>query len=206
MRALLLIDIQNDFLPGGALAVGEGNQVVPVANKLIAKLPVELVIATKDWHPPEHGSFAKQHGKSPFEMGELSGLPQTMWPEHCVQDTPGAELAKELQDKNINRIFTKGIDHTVDSYSAFYDNAKRNSTGLGEWLKEQSITELFILGLATDYCVKFSVLDALALGFKVNVVADGCRAVDPNAGQQALKEMVSAGANIITSQGLVGII
>jgi len=204
MKALLLIDIQNDFLPGGALAVGEGDQVVPVANKLISNLPVELVLATKDWHPPEHGSFAKQHGKNPFEMGELTGLPQLMWPDHCVQETPGAELAKDLQHQNINRTFTKGLDTTVDSYSAFYDNAKRNSTGLGEWLKEQGINELFILGLATDYCVKFSVLDALSLGFKVNVVADGCRAVDIKGGVQALKEMSAAGANIVTSTDLLG--
>jgi len=197
MKALLLVDIQNDFLPGGSLAVNEGDLIIPVANELMAPRVTDLVVATQDWHPHGHGSFASANGKNPFEMGELSGLPQVMWPDHCVQHTFGAQLADELKEEKIHKTFVKGTDPTVDSYSAFYDNAKRNSTGLGEWLKKQGVTELIVLGLATDYCVKFSVLDALELGFKVKLVVDGCRAVDPVAGERAIKDMEEAGAELI---------
>jgi nicotinamidase/pyrazinamidase len=195
MKALLLIDIQNDFLPGGALAVNEGDQVIPVAHDLLNHVDFDQIVATQDWHPANHGSFASQHDKNPFEMGELDGLPQIMWPDHCVQNTLGSELA--ITDLPINKIFTKGTDPSVDSYSAFFDNAKRNSTGLGEWLNQQGITELYVMGLATDYCVKFSVLDALNLGFKVNVVVNGCRAVNPEDGKSAFKEMETAGATLL---------
>ena len=195
MKALLLIDLQNDFLPDGSLPIRNGDEVISVANRLMEAGDYDLIVATQDWHPQNHGSFASQHeGKNPFDMGELDGLPQVMWPDHCVQNTYGAQLASALNTEPIDQICTKGQDQNVDSYSAFYDNAKRNSTRLGDWLKERKIDELHVMGLATDYCVKFSVLDALALGFKVQVITDGCRAAAPDTGKQAQQEMLEAGA------------
>src|SRR5205807_6303994 len=154
MKALILVDIQNDFLPGGALAVPEGDSVIPVANKLQSAFP--LVVATQDWHPANHGSFAANHrGRKPLEQIELNGLPQTLWPVHCVQGTRGAELAATLEHKRIAKIFLKGTDAGIDSYSGLFDNGHRKSTGLGEWLKAKGVTEVFACGLATDYCIKF---------------------------------------------------
>ncbi len=200
MRALLLIDLQYDFCPGGALAVANGHETIPVANRLMPKF--SKIIATQDWHPKEHGSFAvNNQGKQPYELGELAGLPQVMWPAHCVQGTRGAELHDRLDRNLITEVFRKGTDPAIDSYSGFYDNGHRKSTGLGDWLKAHDIDELHILGLATDYCVKFTALDALTLGFKVNVVAEGCRGVNINAddSEKAIAEMRAAGASIIES-------
>ena len=200
MQALILVDIQNDFLPGGALAVPAGDEVVPVANRLMECFP--LVVATQDWHPPNHGSFASQHpGRKPGERIELNGLPQTLWPDHCVQGTRGAEFAPGLAMDRVHRIFQKGSDCDVDSYSGFFDNTRFRSTGLGEFLRERGATELAIAGLATDCCVKFSVLDAIQLGFRVRVVEDGCRGVDlqPGDSARALQEMRDAGARVVTS-------
>src|SRR6185295_673667 len=152
MKALILVDIQNDFLPGGALAVLDGDKVIPIANKLQAAFP--LVVATQDWHPANHGSFAASHpGKNVFEQIDLDGLPQTLWPVHCVQNTAGAALAPGLKPDQIAKIFQKGTDPGIDSYSGFFDNGHRKSTGLGDFLKSQKVTEVFIAGLATDYCV-----------------------------------------------------
>ena len=159
MTCLILVDIQNDFLPGGALAVPDGDAVIPVANKLQGAFP--LVVATQDWHPANHGSFAASHpGKKVFEQIDLNGLPQTLWPVHCVQGTRGAELATGLNRDRITNIFQMGTDAGIDSYSGLFDNGHRRSTGLGEWLKAQAVTEVFVCGLATDYCVKFTALDA----------------------------------------------
>src|SRR5512138_3516180 len=155
MRALLLTDLQNDFLPGGALGVPDGDAVVPVANKIQKCFP--LVVASQDWHPPNHGSFAVNHpGKKEYDQIDLNGLRQTLWPVHCVQHTHGAELAAEVDRACIARIFQKGTDPGIDSYSTFYDNAHRRATGLGDWLQSQGVTEVYLCGLATDYCVKFS--------------------------------------------------
>lgn len=206
MRALILVDIQNDFLPGGALGVPDGDAVVPVANALLARLRVEHVVATQDLHPPRHGSFASSHpGRRPFEQGALGGQPQVLWPDHCVAGTAGAELAPGLDRARIGRIFPKGTDPTVDSYSGFYDNDRRRSTGLGDWLRGQGVDELLILGLATDYCVKATALDALRLGFGVTVVEDGCRAVEmrPGDGARALAELREAGARVRSSAELL---
>src|SRR5690349_8205042 len=149
MRTIILVDIQNDFLPGGALAVSEGDGIIPVVNKLQSAF--DLVVATQDWHPAHHGSFSKNHaGKKPFDQIELNGLPQTLWPVHCVQNTPGAALADTLDQRLIDRIFQKGTDPGIDSYSGFFDNGHRKSTGLGEWLKEKGVKEVFVCGLATD--------------------------------------------------------
>jgi nicotinamidase/pyrazinamidase len=202
MRALLLIDLQYDFCPGGALAVARGDETIPVANRLMPKF--STIIATQDWHPKEHGSFATNNGKQPYDLGELAGLPQVMWPAHCVQNTRGAELHHELDRNLITEVFRKGTDPAIDSYSGFFDNGHRRSTGLGDWLKQRDVSELCILGLATDYCVKFTALDALKLGFEVTVVADGCRGVNISAddSEKAIAQMRGAGAKIAASHAV----
>lgn len=200
MKALILVDLQNDFCAGGALEVAEGNQVIPIANSLLSQF--DLVIATQDWHPANHGSFAAMHPwRKPGAVIELNGLPQVLWPIHCVQESFGAEFVKELDATKISKVFVKGTDPGIDSYSGFFDNGHRKSTGLGEYLKEQGVTELYVLGLATDYCVKFTVLDGLELGYKVNLVEDACRGVNLQAGDVALAivEMAGKGATILHS-------
>lgn len=201
MNALLLVDLQNDFLPNGALPVKEGDQVLPVVNRLL-DLPFDIVVATKDWHPPDHGSFAKTHQKKPGEKIILNGLDQILWPVHCVQNTAGAEFSKDWKSQKAQKIFYKGTDKNIDSYSTFFDNGHLKSTGLEEFLREHSIENVYIAGLATDYCVKYSVLDALQLGFKVHVITDACRAVNLKEGDEelALKEMALAGAKMTTSK------
>jgi nicotinamidase/pyrazinamidase len=200
MKALILVDIQNDFLPGRALAVPDGDVIVPIANRLQAAFPI--VIATQDWHPANHGSFAVNHsGKKVFEQIELNGLPQTLWPVHCVQGTKGAELAADLERERIAKIFTKGTDAGIDSYSGLFDNGHRKSTGLGEWLKAKGVTEVFVCGLATDYCVKFTALDAAQQGFQTHFIEDASRGVNlqPNDVKKAIAEMNRAGITIVRS-------
>ena len=204
MKALILVDIQNDFLPGGALAVPDGDAVIPVANKLQAVFP--LVVATQDWHPANHGSFAASHpGKKVFEQMELNGLPQTLWPVHCVQNTKGADLANALDRNRIAKIFPKGTDAGIDSYSGLFDNGHRKSTGLGEWLKVQGVTEVFVCGLATDYCVKFTALDAVGMGFKTHFIEDASRGVNlrPDDVKNAIEEMKRARIAIVQSADLL---
>jgi nicotinamidase/pyrazinamidase len=200
MKALILVDIQNDFLPGGALAVPDGDAIIPLANRLQAAFP--LVAATQDWHPANHGSFAANHpGKKVFEQIDLHGLPQTLWPVHCVQGTAGAELAPRLQRARITKIFPKGTDAGIDSYSGLFDNGHRKSTGLGEWLKASGVTEVFVCGLATDYCVKFTALDAAQLGFKTYFIEDASRGVNiqPDDVRNAIAEMKRAGVASVQS-------
>ena len=200
MTALVLVDIQNDFLPGGALAVPEGDRVIPIANRLQASC--SIVVATQDWHPANHGSFAANHpGRNVFEQIQLNGLPQTLWPVHCVQNTPGADFAKALLQDRIAKVFQKGTDAGIDSYSGLFDNGRRKSTGLGEWLRSQGVTEVLVCGLATDYCVKFTALDAVGMGFETCLVEDACRGVDLNPGDvdRAVGEMRKAGVSILRS-------
>jgi len=197
MKALILVDIQNDFLPGGALAVPNGDAVIPVANRLQPMFP--LVVATQDWHPANHGSFAANHpGKKVFEQIDLNGLPQTLWPVHCVQGTAGAELAPGLNREHIAKIFQKGTDAGIDSYSGFFDNGHRRATGMAEWLKARGVTEVHVCGLATDYCVKFTALDAASSGFKTHLVEDASRGVNlqPDDVKNAIAEMKRAGVAI----------
>ena len=204
MKALILVDIQNDFLPGGALAVPDGDAVIPMANQLQAAFPI--VVATQDWHPANHGSFAANHpGKKVFEQIELNGLPQTLWPVHCVQNSAGAALGAKLSQNRVAKIFRKGTNAGIDSYSSLFDNAHRKSTGLGEWLKEKGVSEVYICGLATDYCVKFSALDAMRFGFKTSVIEDACRGVNlgPDDVKNAVLEMRRAGVNIVQSAELL---
>jgi nicotinamidase/pyrazinamidase len=200
MRALIVVDLQNDFMPGGALAVPHGDEVVAVANRLMPKF--DLVVASQDWHPPNHGSFASQHeGCKPGDFVELGGLRQVLWPNHCVQDTVGAAFHNDLNTGAIAEVFQKGVDPEIDSYSVFFDNAHRRSTGLGDYLREQSVDEVYLLGLATDYCVKFSALDALGEGFRTALVEDGCRGIDLEPGDvgSALDETRKAGARVVAS-------
>jgi nicotinamidase/pyrazinamidase len=199
-RALILVDIQNDFLPGGSLAVRDGDRVVPVANALQQKF--ELILATQDWHPPDHGSFASNHpGHVPGDLIDLNGLPQVLWPDHCVQGSFGAEFHRDLDLSRISRVFRKGTDPTIDSYSGFFDNAHRKDTGLGDFLSSVGVTDVYIAGLATDYCVKFSTLDARLLGFETWIVIDGCRGVELAAGDvdAAVEEMLRMGARVVES-------
>ena len=160
----------------------------------------DLVLATKDWHPLHHESFAVEQGKEPGEIIKYHGLKQELWPVHCVQESPGAEFSSQLETSKIAKVFHKGIDPEIDSYSSFFDNAHRRSTGLADYLKEHQIEELYIVGLATDYCVKFSVLDAIKLGFSVTVVLSACRGIDLKPGDvdRAIEEMKAAGATVIT--------
>ena len=205
-KALLLIDIQNGFCPGGNLPVTDGDAVVPIANRLIEKGGYDLVVASQDWHPANHGSFASQHpGKKPFDMGELSGQPQVMWPDHCVQGTPDAEFHPSLDMRRVDHVQRKGENPAVDSYSAFRDNDKTALTGLSDWLKSKNVTELDLMGLATDYCVRFSALDAVEMlpGVKVRLIADGCRGIDPKGVEEALAAMAKDGVEIIDSSRIV---
>lgn len=201
-RALLLVDLQNDFSAGGALAVPEGDSTVDVANRLIdwCSLRGEKVVSSLDWHPANHGSFASQHQVAPYTQGQLDGLAQTFWPDHCVQNSQGAALHPLLNQRGIDKTFYKGENPQVDSYSAFFDNGRRQATEMNAWLVQQRITDLIIMGLATDYCVKFTVLDALELGYTVNVITDGCRGVNiqPQDSTQAFMEMAAAGATLYT--------
>jgi nicotinamidase/pyrazinamidase len=198
MKALLFIDIQNDFLPTGALPVPEGDQVIAVANRLM--LQFDLVIATQDWHPANHGSFAANHpGKKPGDMITLVGLPQILWPTHCVQNTPGADFAPALNRARIAHITRKGADPAIDSYSGFFDNGRRQATDLHDFLRARGITDLHILGLATDYCVKATALDARQLGYTVHLIREGCRGVNLKPGDvdAAIEEMRRAGVVIV---------
>ncbi len=203
-RALILVDIQNAFIPGGALAVQEGEQVVPVSNRI--QNAFELVVATQDWHPANHGSFASQHpGKKPGEVIDLHGLPQVLWPDHCVQGSKGAEFHPQLDMSRVAKVFRKGVDPDVDSYSGFFDNGHRRGTGLAEYLQSAAVTDVYIAGLATDYCVKYTALDGRTLGFNVFLVEDACRGVDLNPGDSAtaIDQMRAAGVRVVTSDQLV---
>ncbi|EHD21595.1 MULTISPECIES: bifunctional nicotinamidase/pyrazinamidase [Brenneria] len=200
-RALLLIDLQNDFCPGGALAVAEGDRVIEVANRAIAACAAANipVIASQDWHPADHGSFAANANAAVGETGELDGLPQVWWPVHCVQHQPGAQFHPALNRQAIEWVVRKGTQANIDSYSAFFDNGHRAKTALDDWLRARNITRLTVMGIATDYCVKFSVLDALELGYKTEVLADGCRGVNlaPQDSRAALEEMQRRGAKLV---------
>lgn len=204
MNALIIVDLQNDFVEGGALAVPGGRDVIPLANLLQSRF--HLVAGTQDWHPADHGSFAANHpGHNVYDIIDLNGLPQVLWPVHCVQNSYGAEFVEDLNRDGWSAVFQKGIDPGIDSYSGFFDNAKRRSTGLAEFLRERGVRDVYLLGLATDYCVRFTALDALELGFHVTVIEDACRGVNVNPGDTvaALQEMRNAGAQISASDEIL---
>lgn len=177
MRALIIVDIQYDFLPGGALAVPRGDEVIPVVNRI--QQDYDLIVATQDWHPAGHKSFASAHiGNKPFDIIDLEGLEQVLWPDHCVQGTPGAQLSDQLDMRRVEAIFRKGTDPNIDSYSGFFDNGKRKNTGMTGYLRDRGVTAISVCGLAADYCVYFTAMDALYLGFDASIVEDAVRAID----------------------------
>lgn len=203
MKGLLIVDVQNDFCSGGSLEVREADEIIPVVNTLIDSFNSsgDTIVATMDWHPADHGSFASNSGGKIGELGTLHGIPQVWWPDHCVQDTFGAQIHPDLNPVP-HRIY-KGTNPMVDSYSGFY-SASKEETDLHRFLMDRSIDELYVVGLATDYCVKFTVLDALELGYKVTLITDGCRGVNINPGDSvaAIEEMRTKGAIIVDSAHL----
>ncbi len=208
-RALIIVDLQPDFLPGGALAVPEGDAVLaPILALLEPGERYAALVASQDWHPAEHGSFAANHsGRAPGERVDLEGIEQILWPTHCVQGSPGAALhpALEARRGRLDAVFQKGTDPRVDSYSAFFDNERRKATGLGEWLRERGVEAVDVCGLALDYCVKFTALDALELGFATTLIADATRAVNlqPGDGEAAVAALREAGAQVVDSAALL---
>lgn len=200
MNALIVVDVQYDFLPGGALAVPRGDEVIPVANRMMPLF--DRVVASQDWHPADHGSFAVNHeGKKPGDVIDLHGLRQVLWPPHCVRNTHGAELADALDRARIDTVIRKGADPGIDSYSAFFDNDHRKKTTLDDYLKREGVTDCYILGLATDYCVKYTALDAVNLEYRTVLIRDGARGIDLDPGdiERAIDEMAEAGVRVTDS-------
>jgi nicotinamidase/pyrazinamidase len=203
MNALLLIDIQNDFIPGGSLAVKGGDEIIPLVNELQPQF--DLVVATQDWHPANHGSFAVNHeAREVGEQVELDGLLQILWPVHCVQGSAGAEFVPALDLSRVEKVFQKGTDAMIDSYSGFFDNGHRKATGLGEYLKAKGVDTVYLAGLALDVCVKFTALDARRLGFETVLIEEATRAVNlqPEDEAKALQEMRSAGVKVVEAATL----
>ena len=198
MKALLLVDIQIDFIPGGSLAVPGGNEIISIVNNLQQQF--DVVAATQDWHPGNHKSFASNHKeKKAFDIIQLHGLEQVLWPDHCVQGTKGAEFSKELNMNKVEAIFRKGTDPEIDSYSGFYDNGHRKTTGLADYLKGKQATEVYIAGLAADYCVYYTAKDALAEGFMTFIIEDAVRAINVEGFKKAKEDILSKGGKIINS-------
>lgn len=196
MKALIVVDIQNDFLQGGSLAVPVGNEIIPVINSIQEKF--DLVVATQDWHPKGHKSFASQHSnKSVYDKIGLNGIEQVLWPDHCVQGTVGAEISSELNQNKIEAIFRKGMNTIIDSYSGFYDNGKLKCTGLGDFLKGRGVKEIFVCGLAADYCVYFTAKDALELGFTSTIIENATKAIDVSNFENIKRNFIQSGGNII---------
>jgi len=202
MKALLLIDIQNDFIPGGALAVPEGDKIISIVNQLQPQF--DLVVATQDWHPTHHKSFASSHpGYSTFEKIDLNGLEQVLWPDHCLQNSWGAAFSPELQMQQVEAIFRKGTNPDIDSYSGFYDNGHRKTTGLADYLRGKQVKEVYLAGLAGDYCVYFSAKDALQEEFIIFLIDDAIRAINYDDYQLAKDDIRQKGGKIINSKDLL---
>jgi nicotinamidase/pyrazinamidase len=201
MRSLIIVDIQNDFVSGGSLEVPGGEQIIPLVNDLSKEF--DLVLATQDWHPQSHKSFASNHDdKKPFDTIMLGGLRQVLWPDHCVQGTSGAEFHHLLSTRAVEAIFRKGINPEIDSYSGFYDNGHKKTTGLAGYLKERGVESVYVCGLAGDYCVNYTVKDALAEGFKTFLISDATRSIIPSDFEKAKNEIRALGGAIITSDDI----
>lgn len=195
MHALIIVDIQYDFLPGGALAVADGDAVIPVINRI--QDDYGLVVATQDWHPAGHHSFASAHvGRKPFETIDVHGLEQVLWPDHCVQGTAGARLSDQLDTHRIEGIFRKGTDPAIDSYSGFFDNGKRKRTGLAGYLRDRGVTAVSVCGLAADYCVFFTAMDAMQLGFETRILEEAVRAIDTSAYAEKRATFIQQGGQL----------
>lgn len=202
-RALIVVDVQNDFCEGGALEVKNGGDVIPIINNLVNSNEFDFIIATQDWHPKDHKSFASNHkNKNVYDVIKLNGSRQVLWPDHCKQRTKGSKLHSNLNLGENFKIFRKGRNKEIDSYSGFYDNDHKSSTGLLEYLNKNKVKELYITGLATDYCVKFTAIDAAKEGFKTFVIKDAVRGVNINSGDSnlAFEEMKDCGVKIISSK------
>lgn len=196
MKALIIIDVQYDFLPGGALAVNHGDEIVQTINEL--QPTYDLVVATQDWHPRGHKSFFTSHpGKTAFEEITLNGLNQVLWPEHCIQGTKGAELVPELSTDAVEAIFRKGMDKEIDSYSGFFDNGKKKSTGMADYLKGRGVTEVAVCGVAADYCVYYTANDALDLGFKSSIIERASKPIDQERYARVKADFQSKGGSVI---------
>jgi nicotinamidase/pyrazinamidase len=201
MNALILVDLQNDFMPGGNLAVPTGDEILPLANEL--QRSFQLVIATQDWHPKTHKSFASNHpGKKPFEHIDLHGLEQVLWPDHCIQNSRGADFHSSLDARKVEAIFRKGMNPDIDSYSGFYDNGHKKSTGMAGYLRDRKIQKLFICGLAADYCVAFTAMDALKENFETYIIEDATRAIDLVNYGRIKSEILALGGQYITTNQL----
>lgn len=205
MKALIITDVQNDFLEGGSLAVPEGNSIISVINNILSKF--DVLIYTKDWHPTNHKSFASNHkDKNVYDIINLKGVRQVLWPDHCIQNTSGSDFDNELIISSENTYYIyKGTDPDVDSYSAFFDNKKIHDTGLNNLLREKNINKVYICGLATDYCVKFSAIDAYELNYETFLIADATKAVNinPDDYEKSLEELKNKGVKIIFSKNLL---
>jgi nicotinamidase/pyrazinamidase len=199
MKTLIIIDVQNDFMPGGSLSVPDGDKIVPIINKIQNKF--DLIVASQDWHPADHVSFASNHnGKSVYDEVEILGKPQTLWPDHCVQDTEGANFHHSLETKKWEAIFRKGTDKQIDSYSAFYDNGHLKSTGLAGYLKEKGASQIYLCGLAADICVYYSLYDAFKEGFACFFIEDASKPLDVNHLEKLKEEIRYLGIQIVSSE------
>lgn len=202
MKTLLIIDVQNDFIPGGSLAIANGDSIIPVINQLQEKF--DLIIATQDWHPQNHLSFASNHSdKKSFEKAIVQGTEETLWPDHCVQGTTGAEFHPELQTNRIAAIFRKGMDPKVDSYSGFYDNHHTISTGLSGYLREKGVTKIHFCGLAADICVYFTIKDAISEGFSAILIDDASQPLNRKEYEDIKQKLIVKGVKIKNSQDIL---
>lgn len=201
MHALILVDIQNDFVPGGNLPVPLGDEIIPLVNQL--QRAFKLIVATQDWHPPNHKSFASSHpGKAPFEKIRLHDLEQVLWPDHCVQGSPGASFHPSLNMNNVEAIFRKGMDPDIDSYSGFYDNGYKKATGMAGYLRERKVSNVYICGLAGDYCVGYTAKDALKENFKTFVIEDATRSIEATGFNRMKEDILSNGGQFIRTDML----
>jgi nicotinamidase/pyrazinamidase len=201
MKTLILVDVQNDFMPGGPLEVPHGNMIVPVINRILGHF--DLVVATQDWHPKKHKSFASNNiGKKPFEIVELNGIKQTLWPDHCIQGSIGAELYNDIESNRIAAIFRKGMDPDIDSYSGFYDNNHQLTTGLSGYLKDKGVSEVYFCGLAADICVYYTILDSIRECFSATLIEDASSPLNPDKFDDIKCELAKLGVRIITSSAI----
>ena len=201
MKTLIIVDAQNDFMPGGALEVQQGDQILPVINRIQNNF--DLIVATQDWHPANHKSFAINHpGKKEFDTIDLNGLEQKLWPPHCIQGTPGAEFHPRLNTNAVEAIFRKGMDENIDSYSGFYDNGHKKSTGLAGYLKEKGCKQLYFGGLAADICVYFTLLDALKEGFEAFLIKDATVPLNFEQYGHIKQQIEQKGGKIISSEAI----
>lgn len=201
MKALILVDIQNDFLPGGSLAVPEGDTIIPTVNQLQPQF--DLVVATQDWHPSNHLSFASNHdGLKPFDMIDLFGIKQVLWPDHCIQGSKGSQFSETLDMNAVSAIFRKGMDPKTDSYSGFFDNGRRHHTGLSAYLKSKGIKQVYVCGLAADYCVYYTAKDAQSEGFETYFISDATKAIAQETLDFTLKDLKQHQVKIISTKDL----